>query len=339
MMSTDESNIKYRIMEEDRLNSVIHFECAGSSTDILDPKLTAILEKLGKKLADKEITGEQYHQYISKLMTGFKDERSFGTALFVKDNDGEHYLITARHVVVDPLETERASRRKKSSFGYDPNAQHPPSLFSNIFCVRREGVDPRIGPSILLMNLRPNPMPPVPCTISTPELDLAIISINKAFRKYLETLLRLGYKPIDIENLASGPSGVGAGIHVVGYPGELVGTPDESLTKSEVNWTSFFISHPISIPGTVSALNKGEPYFHINADVFKGNSGGPVFEGNLVVGIVTEGIRTDAELSNKGFDLDSPAYSSAKIVKGEKLIELIEKHRKLKESVQWMFDR
>jgi len=146
----------------------------------------------------------------------------------------------------------------------------------------------------LLANLSAGPPDRAPYTFLDPQLnpnsilkDIAIISLDQRNSEFADELIRKGYKPITIEDVADGPSSEGAEIFSVGYPQtSLIGKLPKS--KYLAAWSSAFISLPIFSFGRVAMLSDHLDYFWSDISIYPGNSGGPVIENGKLVGIVSK---------------------------------------------------
>lgn len=211
---------------------------------------------------------------------GNRDKRSQGTAIFIEDN-GKRYLVTARHVVHDEV---KAVKKRSGYEAEDAEVE----IFSNIFRVRslNEGYREIGDMPEHLMGLGAGPYGVRPYVFSSPELDLAIISLDKQEKSFITDLLDHGYVPLKVTDILEGPTEEGADICAIGYPNtSRVGQVNQH--PAEVNWSSKDISLPVSSFGKVAMLHGDLDYFWGDISIYPGNSGGPVVQDGKLVGIVS----------------------------------------------------
>lgn len=220
-----------------------------------------------------------------------------GTAVYATYG-GRRYLLTARHV----LRSDQAAERIRT----DDLAKVPRELqnpfvedwiFDIIFRIPSldEFLDGRVtGLPANLFGLRAGVTQNKTYTYSTPELDLAVISLDaqrnswphEAFVRELESM---GQEPIELESaLGDDPSAEGASLMCVGFPEAVATVERRPLTPSEQIWASAGISLPVSSFGHVAMLSPRLPFFWADISAYPGNSGGPVIENGRLVGIVSK---------------------------------------------------
>lgn len=146
----------------------------------------------------------------------------------------------------------------------------------------------------LLMNLGAGPPSMAPYTFLDPQLsfddvqkDIAIISLDQRNSEFADELIRKGYEPISMTDIADEPLSEGVEIFSVGYP-EATSVID-GLQKSEnlAAWSSSDVSAPVFSFGRVAMLSKHLDYFWSDISIYPGNSGGPIVENGKLVGIVS----------------------------------------------------
>ena len=98
---------------------------------------------------------------------------------------------------------------------------------------------------------------------------------------------RLGYEPIHLRDIADGPSAEGAEIFAVGYPGATAVRGERSLDPATAHWVSDAYSLPTFAFGRVSMSHEALNFFWGDISIYPGNSGGPVVEGDKLIGIVS----------------------------------------------------
>lgn len=272
-------------MHERWMKAVVHLECAADSVDWYEwarVKEVAIGSGIDFKFGDVS-----------------RNVRQHGSALFLED-EGRRYLLTARHVVFDNLSAER-NRKKfrawseklspdiQASTNEIDDQQLADTIFNMIFRVPsldeyEQGAGLRDQP--FLMNLGAGASSSRPYTFSSPEIDLAIISLDRRDREFSDNLLMQGYEPVNFEDIADGPSGVGEELFSIGFPSatSLVGQVKEIR---DATWASAFVSSPTISFGRVSMLHRTLDFFWADLRAYPGNSGGPVIANDRLVGIVS----------------------------------------------------
>jgi len=168
-----------------------------------------------------------------------------------------------------------------------------------------------------------------PFTFSEPTVDLATVSLDARDHQFTEELLARGYVPVMLEDIGDGPSKEGCEVFTVGYPLATATLGSLNLSPSVLQWSSAFFSVPTFAFGRVSMLHEALDYFWCDMSVYPGNSGGPVIEGDRLVGVVSEQASIEAEVSDQGgieLPLDvNVRIPFAKVIKGKHLRPLIER--------------
>ena len=275
--------------------SVIHLECATDSEHIYD-RIKRI-NSLWKKLDEGKINRDEF---VEQLSAKSRDIRFHGTAIFLVHNK-RRYLVSARHVLWDKYSAKRGNQEELDRT-QDQQTQVPEILreyfdqryMDNIFSIifRVPSLDEVLQGTFdnnrsFLMNLGVGTSFTVPYTFSNPELDLAVVSLDQRESRFADNLISIGHKPISLDDIDEGPSKEGTEVFAVGFPsstallGQIVRPPE--LT----NWSSSYFSLPTFSFGRVSMLHDSISFFWIDMSIYPGNSGGPVIEGNKLVGIVS----------------------------------------------------
>jgi hypothetical protein len=274
--------------------AVIHIECAGDSEYVHD-RLKRI-EALRQELAKGNITDDQFSKEISDRT---RDIRYQGTAVFITHN-GRRYLLTARHVLWDEV-----SAKRQYEIDSDRAQQWPENMRTSILQSAKEnmlrtifGIVFRV-PSLdevissgggttpqFLMNLGAGVSLMAPYTFSSPDLDLAVVSLDQRDKAVADEIGSKGYEPISSSDIAEGPSGDGAQVYAVGFPSCESILGQISKHPAAAHWSSSYYSLPAFSFGRVSILHKALPFFWVDMSIYPGNSGGPVIEGDRLVGIV-----------------------------------------------------
>jgi len=157
-------------------------------------------------------------------------------------------------------------------------------------------------------------------TFSDVATDLAVISLDfdDQCRRFAEELEMRGYEAVPSSIFADGPSGDGADIFTVGYPGAVAIVGRSVLTPAERHWSSELISQPTFAFGRVAMTHDALQHFWCDLSVYAGASGSPVVENDQLVGIVTG--QATAEASST----EAIKLPFAKVVKAAELFPLLE---------------
>ncbi len=267
---------------------MVHLECAADSVRI---------DSLWKKLSEGEISREEFEKQLSG---GTRDIRYHGTGVFLKHNE-RRYLITARHVLWDEdsaktkYQEEPYKALGKSEQLPDIVLEHMEqmvndTIFSIIFRVPSFNEilqDSFVIDRSFLMNLGAGTSFSVPYTFSKPELDLAVISLDQRDSKFADNLISIGHVPITLDDIGEEPSKEGSEVFSVGFPSSTALLGQISQNADLINWSSSYFSLPTFSFGHISTLHGSLPFFWVDMSIYPGNSGGPIIEGNKIVGIVS----------------------------------------------------
>lgn len=265
-------------MNEKWKKAVIHLECATDSEQMIDREER--VARLLNSLKNNEISEDVFFQSLS---LGTRDVRFNGTAIFISHKE-KRYLLTARHVIFDELS---AARDFENGIGNEKN-QH--KIFNIIFRVPSYDELQSILTSnnkLFLMNLGAGIHSSHPYTFSSPDIDLAIISLDQRNSSFADELINLGYSPMPSDLIDNEPSSEGADIFTVGYPSSTSIISQLVQDPSLRNWSSGSLSLPIYSWGKVAMLNPNLSFYWCDMSIYPGNSGGPVIEDGKLVGIVS----------------------------------------------------
>ncbi|MCM3651319.1 serine protease [Metabacillus litoralis] len=268
--------------------AVVHLECVGD-TNTTDSTL-----RLQMQLNEGLIT---FKDFSDQLSNGSRNRRYHGTAVLLEDEE-KKYLITARHVVFDEVESD---------------------IFPFICRVKSKNETLNDNIPNFMMNLSSGSPGTRPYLFSTPELDLAIISLNSnKTRAFLEELLNLGYEPINVEDIFELPEEEGKDITAIGYPNySIVDYLDKPYYSK--HWSSQHISLPVFSFGKVAMIHNELDYFWGDISIYPGNSGGPVIYDGKLVGIVSAQPTIPSEING-----DRVRIPFAKVIKAKYVQELID---------------
>ncbi|EHD0129889.1 trypsin-like peptidase domain-containing protein [Vibrio alginolyticus] len=250
--------------------SVIHLECATDS--LYFKERDDHISSLQDKLSTGEITQEEY---FSELDKGTRDLRFQGSALFL-EHKKRRYLVTARHVLLDKTATEK----RNLDF---------PMIFNMIFRVPSldEVSNSNEGRIEFLMNLGAGLPSHAPYTFSSPELDLAIISLDSRNTDFANQLIQLGYTPMPSDFIDDLPNEEGEDVYTIGFPQATSLLGQLKQHSAAKMWSSSNYSLPVFSYGKVSMTHESLPFYWCDMSIYPGNSGGPVFSGERLVGVVS----------------------------------------------------
>jgi hypothetical protein len=305
--------------------AVLHLECATDSEHVYD-RIKRI-DCLRKDLDEGRITHEQFGEEITGRS---RDIRYHGTAVFLTNNK-KRYLVTARHMLWDKDSSNREFQEELERTQEWPEHMRPillesakdralHTIFNIIF--RVPSLDeilhgnPKIPPTFL-MNLGAGGA--ITYTFSRPGLDLAIVSLDQRDSRFAEELVSKGYEPISVNDFAEEPTQEGVEVYTVGFPSATALLGQVSQHPAETHWSSSYYSLPTFSFGRVSMLHKALPFYWVDMSIYPGNSGGPVVEGDKLIGIVSGQPTIPVE---KAEELQT-RIPFGKIIKAKFIIELL----------------
>ena len=305
--------------------AVVHMECATDS-EHFDDRIKR-MNSLWEQLKRGEITHEKF---VQEIFGRSRDIRYLGTSIFVK-HKGKRYLLTARHVVFDEISAKREVQEEKNRAETWPEQMRPSliqsanqraleRIFNIIFRVPSLDEIISSGPAFqreFLMNLGAGG--PMAYTFSSPELDLAVISLDQRDSKFADQLVKLGYEPIESELISEQQPFEGSDVFTVGYPSStaLIGQvmQDPSITQ----WSSNYLSLPVFAFGRVAMMHDKLPFFWSDMSIYPGNSGGPVIQEGKLIGIVS----AQATLPIDGVSDVRTRIPFGKIIKSKHILALL----------------
>jgi len=308
--------------------AVIHLECATDSEHFYD--LIRRIDELREKLDRGEISLQDFG---NELITKSRDIRYHGTALFIIHKD-RRYLLTARHVLFDEVSARRELQEEMQRASSWPMSMQKSlvqsaieraenRIFNIIFRVPSLDEIIKYGPEAhheFLMNLGAGPSFTAPYTFSSPDLDLALISLDQRDSKFADQLLELGYEPVSSDIIEDEPSCEGCEVFTVGYPSPTALIGQVSLHPAHGHWSSSHFSLPVFSFGRVSMMHDQLPFYWIDMSIYPGNSGGPVIGNNKLVGVVSAQAILPADF-NPNVEMRIPF---GKIIKAKYVRELLQ---------------
>ncbi|MEH9001805.1 S1 family peptidase [Klebsiella quasipneumoniae] len=283
-------------MSEQWKKAVIHLECAADSVHIYD-----VIKRNNELIEKREKNEISYDEYLEQSRIKTRDIRIYGTAIFIIHNK-KRYLLTARHVLFDERSAYREAQEdvtRIESFPQDMRdsmlAESSKRNLNRIFNIvfRVPSLDEALTVkdferTTFLMNLGAGTSMTLPYTFSPPDLDLALISLDRGSKDFADELIARGYVPIPSELISDGPSSEGAEIFSVGFPGATSLITQINQHPASAHWSSNYVSLPVFSWGRVSMLHSQLPFYWCDISIYPGNSGGPVIENEKLVGIVSQ---------------------------------------------------
>lgn len=275
--------------------AAVHLECATDSEHFYD-RLKRI-EHLKKALDEGKITHEQFGE---EIIGASRDIRYHGTGVFLTHNK-KRYLVTARHMLWDKDSSKREYQEELERAQQWPEHMRPillesakeralQTIFGIIF--RVPSLDEILqgtpkADQTFLMNLGAGTSFTVPYTFSSPDLDLAIVSLDQRDSRFADELVSKGYEPISVNDIAEEPTKEGVEVYTVGFPSAVALLGQVNQHPAVAHWSSSYYSLPTFSFGRVSMLHKALPFYWVDMSIYPGNSGGPVVEDDKLIGIVS----------------------------------------------------
>jgi hypothetical protein len=260
-------------------NAVVHLEGVADLT-VYERRRRAFMHQAENIRRDE-------HPEPAGEAPGQTEIRKQGTGLLLA-REGRRYLVTARHVVTD--ETAAAAAVRRLAARTEASVQN--WVFPFIYRVPSlEDAYAGRAASIDLVNVGSSAgSPSGHITYSEPAIDLAIFSLDHRARspqrRFADELEAIGHRPIAVDAVADGPTGEGSDIFAVGYPDEIA-TYWQGEAPSGLRRGSDWASAPVFSFGHVAMVHARLGYFWADLSIYPGNSGGPVVEGDRIVGVVS----------------------------------------------------
>lgn len=301
--------------------AVIHLECMADKESFRERMQR--LQQIQNDSNEGKITDVEFSEQLSN-----KDkEFSWGTAIFVEYKDN-YYLITSRHVLWDENAAEQVAKEEEEHLkGFGENL--PPEILQSanerILNQSFESIFRVPSYSEYLQNSKDNARvinlmtgPPM-YSFSPPELDVAVVSFKNRGRNFLKEIVRLNHEPISFNDIEDSCSEEGADVFTVGFPGVMSFIGQTSELKDRDWRSSSLYSLPSFSFGKISMLHDELPFYWADMSIYPGNSGGPVFEDEKLVGIVSG----QPLISVEKFNELQVRIPFAKIIKAKYIKELI----------------
>jgi hypothetical protein len=264
--------------------AVIHIEC---TTDI---------ETVQQRIHSSKESLHEYHE-----------ERHSGTAVFIK-HQNRRYLVTPRHIVHDTLQAKQHlskavdglsdtwSQEFRKTYLQSARQRANNCIFNVIYTVPslREYSDKtaQMTPEFLL-GLGTGSDTPLSYTFSDSVFNLAVISLDPLYSRFADRLVSSGYVPISSDAIIDQPSSENADIIIVDFPLMPALFHQLDVEMAEKAWETGLISIPTFTFGRVISMDEQQPTFICDVNLFSGNRGGPVIEGETIIGIINTIPRTE----------------------------------------------
>ena len=173
------------------------------------------------------------------------------------------------------------------------------------------------------MNLGAGTRDSVPYTYSEPSIDLAVISLDNRHHAVTARLLERGYVPIPSDLIGDEPTCEGAEVFTVGFPAVTSEVAKLLISPEVLHWQSEILSLPHSTYGRDSLLHPALPFFWADITIYPGNSGGPVIEGDRLVGIVSAQPSIPVEVEGAAINGFNARVPLGKMIKAGGIRELL----------------
>ena len=273
---------------EEWKKAVVHLEVAADSLSWQNR-----IKRLNEIRKSRKNGGITPSELFTVLYGSMHDVRRQGTAIFLK-HESRRYLVTVRHLVYDKETAQREFNEKAQGLS-SPKADFRRTIIAKLKRIANRRMynvlfrvpsldDVLSGREIEQKNFLTKF---TPHTFSTPELDLAVISLDQGYQHFADHLVSSGHEPISLDDIADGPTGEGADVYSVGYPGAIAILGKQTIDAKKSRWSSSLFSLPSFAFGKVSMLHNSLPFYYCDISIYPGNSGGPIVEGGKLVGIVS----------------------------------------------------
>jgi len=252
----------------------------------------------------------------------------WGAAVFI-DHLGKNYLLTSRDIVHDSTlahqirrsirngNFEALSNEIRLSKDLQMEAEAQAAIYQILFKIpsikELKGKNAQAGP-VFLMGLDKGELSGRAYTFSNPDINLAIISLNRQEFRFAENLLASGYKPVPSDRIGQSPSASGVEIFTVGYPVLTALSRKLDVSMEEEKWTGALASVPTYSYGHVEKCRIDNPTFECKFGMDVANSGSPIIENNMLVGLLQKPIA--------GLKSEEVAWQSVKASQIWKLIKI-----------------
>jgi Trypsin-like peptidase domain len=292
-------NQKSKISEDSIINKWIK-ACVN-----LEARPNFFVSKIWADWQQKNKNGLLNRQMMKQVQEDYRRKIYRATALFLIYKN-KHYLITARHFLIDSEASQPNYVYEKIFLGDNG---------SKVLKPKDSKVDTR--PEVRYFdghNGGKNPK----YILSDEKRDIGIIALDDIpvmGRQFVAMLYDKGYRPIKYSDLDTKESLVkNKPIIAVGFPGELSELKKyrKNIDSSINHWQSAFITVPVVSTGQIKNIHRDSFYFTGNIFSYHGNSGGPIISNNKLVGLnIAYGgplKNTKTELLN--YYIDETAYFS-----------------------------
>jgi len=291
-------------------NAVVDIECKQEKYSPLE--IEKIMNQVIKEDSNiKHLRFLDIRDSLKKVITTLS-----GTAIYLADN-GNKYLITAKHVVYDNNWTQRHINSTQDK------SPHTKSYFEklNPYITIRTNFDIFLSGKINSFEAENNftDSSTRPYQFSNDDIDIAIISLQSKDLKILaKNLDATGFMPINVSDIDSNNNlKLGQDIFAIGYPAA------SSIIKNK----GIEIVLPMITFGKIALNHEKIPLFFGDITVYPGNSGGPVISDNKLIGIVSKQVTIPLSTEYSEYKLAASAIESrgtlAIVKKSSEIIRLL----------------
>lgn len=248
---------------------------------------------------------EQVQNRIRRLSTPGQDNASIGGAAVFIEHQRKHYLLTSRDVVHDSIlarqirqgiensSSNALALEIRSSKDLSAEAEAQAAIYQILFRIpslqELKGNGGLASPAFL-MGLGESDLASRAYTFSDSDLNLAVISLNRSGSRFAEDLLKSGYKPVSSTRIGQPPSSSDLEIFTVGYPVMTALSSRLNVAIEEAKWAGALASVPTYSCGYIVGFSQDDPVFECEFAMNIANSGGPVIENNMLIGLLQKPI-------------------------------------------------
>lgn len=266
------------------------------------------LARWEKAVVNIETEGFAYPKYLidsickSKIDSGYPKTRAdsleqamfsihqikTGTALYASYK-GDDYLITAKHVIFDPISASQKEYENKHRLNsWDTldaifpriSVRTPFDYFSSQHQVNEFGV--------IYNNFSKEQRPYLFISDSTGD-GIGILSLKGRYWNSLDTLLKKnGYTPVPIEGAVSNSELQDLQVvYSIGYPEGVSVVLRANFPPNVVTAQLPDIVMPVTVEGRISMYSPNIQHFYVDLTVYPGDSGSPVIKDDKLIGLIS----------------------------------------------------
>ncbi|SFQ56225.1 trypsin-like peptidase domain-containing protein [Parafilimonas terrae] len=255
--------------------------------------------QLYDSLRNRKINEKQFDSLMNIInQPPYLNAWASGTGIFIQ-KDSLYYLITAKHVLIDPSENYKDYVFRKLFIRENPtttqNHYKPITIdkFGNTYLTDDYSLEIRV-----VNDTHPSGRS---FAATSDYEDLIIISLNGCYngKEVIKGLINKGYKPIDLRDIDTiGKNSSNEEIYSFGFPKESEVIQTKNLPRAMANWESDIETLPFVSKGRFVKNIPKTPFFEAEIFTYHGISGGPIVKNNKLIGI-THGFALDTIYNNK----------------------------------------